>query len=589
MTDHVFISYARRDGVFFAERLDEALQRTGLSTWCDYRHLDPAQDFTAELEKAIEAAQQVVVCLTPDSKREDSFVRREIQYALAQNKPIIPLRFAEVVPPIHIVNLTYIDFYNRVWETAFDELLRRLNLAARYQPPALPDDPYREYLNQLYGQIVHYLNRTVFSLIALNTEDTPDAVDLVQEQPASALPLAFFDMVADDDFGERTITPYSSFPSAFERNHGRVLLLGEPGGGKTTTLMAFAREAVARRLEDATQPLPIVAPIATWDAMRQPGLIDWLSEQIRVLNPGQIAQVIEGGAALLLLDGLDELGSEREHPDTKERFDPRQKFVEMISVMLNANPHHRPEAWGQIHGFSNGGLRVLITCRVKDYHDIGAKLPLAGAVTLRPLDDEQMRVYLEKQPDLLAAIEADPALREMARTPLLLSLFTFAYNGLADEARQLRDLAHSPGDLRDRIFETYMRRRYEREARKLNQVMPFSLEYLQDALAFFSEQTDFNPDLWPPPHDNQPFHNFGKQLVHTSALVEVQQNHQIRITDSLLDMAVQLQLLSLIDKNYVFSHALLKDYFHTRFRSNFELQVWAAYQKLYISHRIPPV
>ena len=79
---HVFISYSRRDGNTLPERLEKALRDRGFNIWRDIRDLDPAKDFTADIEQGIEAASHVVVCVTADSKREDSFVRREIQYAL---------------------------------------------------------------------------------------------------------------------------------------------------------------------------------------------------------------------------------------------------------------------------------------------------------------------------------------------------------------------------------------------------------------------------------------------------------------------------------------------------------------------------
>lgn len=459
-TQHVFISYSRQDGLEFAERLEQALEARHIKTWRDKRNLDPNQDFTAELEKAIEEASHVVVCVTPDIKRENSFVRREIQYAVLSDKIIVPLRLADMVPPIHVVNLTFIDFFRSNWDLAFAELVKRLQeAAAHYETPALPSDPHREYLNALYQSIVRYLDKTVFSLIALNTETTPDAVETSRENPPPALPMAFFDVLLDDTPSDEQ-TPQANFHSAFDQYEKRMLLLGEPGSGKTTTLMAYARDAVAKRLEDVDQPLPLLAPVSTWDSQNAPAISDWLATQIHALKTGVIAETIQSGKALLLLDGLDELGSRREDEQTKESYDPRLRFIERIP--------------------SNNAL--LVTCRQKDYAEIGQKISLNGAVTLQPLNNQQMRAYLTRQPDLLAAIESDADLREMAQTPLILSLFTFAFSDMSAEAAKLRDLAHTPSDLRDRIFETYVRRRYEREVRKPYAEIPFTLEEIYEVL-----------------------------------------------------------------------------------------------------------
>src|SRR5262245_22310348 len=100
---HIFISYARQDGREVASRLDSDLQKFGFHTWRDTRDIDPAQDFSAEIENGIEKAACVALCVTPDSKRSDSFVRREIQYAQIVKKPVIPLRFADIPPHVPVI------------------------------------------------------------------------------------------------------------------------------------------------------------------------------------------------------------------------------------------------------------------------------------------------------------------------------------------------------------------------------------------------------------------------------------------------------------------------------------------------------
>lgn len=102
-----FISYARKDGLEFAERLEREIP----DTWRDKRDLNPFTDFTAEIEKAIQAARQVLVCITPDVLRDDSFVRREIAYAVYLKKPILVARFGDVPPPLPIFNHTWLDFF----------------------------------------------------------------------------------------------------------------------------------------------------------------------------------------------------------------------------------------------------------------------------------------------------------------------------------------------------------------------------------------------------------------------------------------------------------------------------------------------
>ncbi len=493
MTNHVFISYARLDGANYAEQLDTTLTREGFVTWRDTRRLDPSQDFTAEIEAAIERAECIVTCITPDTRRPDSFVRREIGYAQTVKKPVIVARFANVVPPVSVINHTRIDFFDGSWNDGFSRLLTLLRSGhADLQaletstPPRLyspSNDPVRDYLENLYQQLVRYLDKTVFSmlpgqsgeaLIPLQSLATPEAVQNAVEVAAQALPMAFFDMA-----GVESALPaanYENFHTAYERYNGRLLLLGDPGSGKTTTLMAFARDAVARRLNDPTQPIPLVIPVALWDSERRQPFDEWLTTVVPALGR-RIVSLLAESRLLLLLDGLDELGSQRERQTEigdKEIYDPRPLFMRSLP----------------------GDTPIVISCRVADYEAIGEKLALNGAVTLQPLDDARMAGYLGGMPELWNVLRADDELREMARTPLLLSLFAFAYAGLSEAAHELVNL--DGAELRSRIFETYLARRYAHEQRKPHIHLPLSLDefYRQLSLVILNKRGQIRDNLY---------------------------------------------------------------------------------------------
>jgi hypothetical protein len=171
MSKQVFISYSRHDGHAHAERLERELKAAGYRVWRDTRNINPNQDFTAEIEVGIEKSDLVAVCVTPDIRRENSFVRREIQFADVVKKPAFPCRVTDSPPPIPIINKEWLEFH-KDWPTAFARLLKLVgdpNLqtpSGNYQ--AQPDDPFRDYLQKLYQQIVRYLDQAVIKLIDRN-------------------------------------------------------------------------------------------------------------------------------------------------------------------------------------------------------------------------------------------------------------------------------------------------------------------------------------------------------------------------------------------------------------------------------------
>ncbi|WP_414755847.1 NACHT domain-containing protein [Anabaena sp. CCY 9910] len=325
-----------------------------------------------------------------------------------------------------------------------------------------------QFLRGLAQDIDQYLSRAVPSLntpiIQLESQQTSNLVEsgTFQKKPL-ILPIAFFEMLPDNDQTSDKST-CTDFYTLFERYNGRVLLLGEPGSGKTITLMVFAKECIAKALKDVNQPLPLIAPIATWNAKASASLTDWLSQLMPVLNKDQIEKVLHEGKALLFLDGLDELGNITKNEDTGEEIDFRREFLKIIP--------------------SNN--KILITCRSQDYQAISSKARLNSEITLQPLNDEQIRTYLRNFPGLFSVIESDNVLKELTRTPIILSLFTSAFEGLDHETHKLLNL--NQGEVRDKILGTYIKRRFEVESRKIRSKILFTLEQIYDVLGLVAMQ-----------------------------------------------------------------------------------------------------
>lgn len=122
----LFISYSRLNGEF-AYKLSDGLQARGYHIWIDKREIDPGQDFSADIETAIEAADVVLALISRDTKRYDSFVRREIQYAVLLNKRIVPVIIEpHASPPLSIITHSGVDISRLPLEAAINVVVQEL-------------------------------------------------------------------------------------------------------------------------------------------------------------------------------------------------------------------------------------------------------------------------------------------------------------------------------------------------------------------------------------------------------------------------------------------------------------------------------
>ena len=223
---------------------------------------------------------------------------------------------------------------------------------------------------------------------------------------------------------------------------GRTLLiLGDPGSGKTTTLLEIARELVIRAEQDPDQAIPIVFNLSSWQD-KQP-ISDWL---VRELNtkyqvPKKISKVwIDDQKILPLLDGLDEVSIDR-----------RNACVQAINYF-----HTKFEM-----------TEIVVCSRSLDYEALTQHLQFQGAIFLQPLKEEQVYEYFESLGSELEGLReilpTDPKLMELAKSPLMLSIMAIAYRGIS--VTEL--IAMSFGENHVQIlFDTYIDRMLQRRSSK---------------------------------------------------------------------------------------------------------------------------
>jgi len=219
-----------------------------------------------------------------------------------------------------------------------------------------------------------------------------------------------------------------------------LLILGAPGSGKTTMLLELARQLIERAREDENEPIPVVFNLASWTEKQT--LLDWLADQLNIVYyvPRKTApKWVDENKMLLLLDGLDEV-----------KQDSRGRCVEAINKFR-----------------SEGGLTSLIVCsRIEEYQATNTKLSLEGAIALQPFTSKQVDAYFDRSGKILASVKQllkkDKAFRELAKTPLMLSIMTLAYK---DKKSEELPVSTNKFEQRKHLFNTYVNRMFERPTR----------------------------------------------------------------------------------------------------------------------------
>ncbi|MBG7704672.1 NACHT domain-containing protein [Streptomyces sp. MC1] len=243
-----------------------------------------------------------------------------------------------------------------------------------------------------------------------------------------------------------------SISSALDRVPARrLVVLGEPGSGKTVLAVHFTLERLAHRV--AGDPVPVVIPLAGWQPERE-RLRDWMAAHLRATYPGApwTKKLLAAGLVLPVLDGLDEL--------------PQASWGAALH-RLNAD--------------LNAGEPVLLTCRTAAYAkavETGDVLTAAAVVELRPLAFEAASAYLVRTArpvrgadgqratlwdPVLAHLRAHPhapvsqALRQALGTPLMVAMARAVYGDTGkDPAELLQDRFADPAVLERHLLEAYV-------------------------------------------------------------------------------------------------------------------------------------
>ncbi|MCY7392683.1 MAG: NACHT domain-containing protein, partial [Leptolyngbyaceae cyanobacterium CAN_BIN12] len=194
---------------------------------------------------------------------------------------------------------------------------------------------------------------------------------------------------------------------------GRLLILGNPGSGKTTTLLDLAKALLDRAEIEPDFPMPVLFNLSSWKDDNQP-LHEWMVQELKLRVRSDITRKwLDKHKLLPMLDGLDEMKSDRQ-----------ETCVEAINQQLLTGEKSLPH--------------LVVCSRDEEYDNYETKLLLNGAVYIQELTIEKILSYLNSvnQTELCHALDRDSDLLALVRTPLFLSIAALAFQEFSYERWQ---------------------------------------------------------------------------------------------------------------------------------------------------------
>lgn len=463
----LFLSYAR-DDVEFVKELRVRLEQKQYSTWMDIFNLPKGKYWPEEIDKGLKSSDIVVGVISPAS-----VVRRAVldewDWALTNRVPLILLLF-KPVPKQDIshryISIQHIDMtQNR--ELAFEELFRAIESIyetgytshAPTKPPINTNTYRADVIERVYSAWIE-------GVLHESLSDRMSFSPQLQLIPKAVL--------RNIEYGDCNLPSHTEPLQLFHDMNGELLILGEPGSGKTTFLLKIARELLLKAKQDMDSPVPIVLNLSSWKGN---DFKAWYVQEVQILYQlsRRIAyMLLESERIAVLLDGLDEV-----------QGDLRERCISAINDFRKA------------HTF----VEMVITSRSKEYEALNAKLDLRGAVELQPLDQAQIQAFLANtELNTLRQFAAeDRVIEEMASVPFLLNTMSSAYRAVSPISLLLPESTNPKEERLKHLFNRYIEHKFSKaldDGYKPGRIRTF-LGYLANSMSRTSDSIFYIESLMP--------------------------------------------------------------------------------------------
>ncbi|RMG71792.1 MAG: TIR domain-containing protein [Chloroflexi bacterium] len=375
-TPTVFISYSHTD-TDFAQQLIRDLNAAGHACWIDTSEIKGGDEWIMTIADGIINSYAFVPIVTLKAL-QSRWVQDEILWAKNKKKLIIPVILENVLDETRffpLVSYQGVTLFDSDYATALSRLLSYL------PAPRLPDveispDEVDEIDNETPKPVTISQPRTVPRKLELAYLERLQLEELLNTEKYTAMGgtsevrrkaemRAVFELLPMGREREQQPRETRRFENAVDEIQviRRCVLLGEPGGGKTTTIWKLAADLVERALTDRTAPIPLLVRLGKWTDADQ-SLPDFIASQLGDLG-AYLEPLLSEKRAALLLDGLNEIPASQH----KAKYQKVRQFVE-----------------------ANTDLLVVVSCRELDYTiDLGF-----DKINITPLDPIRIREFVRR-------------------------------------------------------------------------------------------------------------------------------------------------------------------------------------------------
>ncbi len=232
---HLFVSYARKDGMDLADKLHRDLTERGYDTWIDRPEIRGGEDWALTIEQEIDASDGLLALLTR-SAYASRICRGEQARALRKGKLVVPLLVQEDADrPIYLEGAHYILFAPpREYAQALDELVSDLRAQRGLRWDAIPERTRQRVVDEerigILDPLASWASLQAGS--ARHTQKLLDDLAGTAQSPGAFDPRLFVERVTVEQTFGRFL---SSADLAF-------VLIGDAGVGKTNVLCRWASD-----------------------------------------------------------------------------------------------------------------------------------------------------------------------------------------------------------------------------------------------------------------------------------------------------------------------------------------------------------